>query len=158
LVRGELGAVQERAAGAERVVRRSRDLLARRELLLRLRQLARDVLDIGQNEPAGHGIGDAGAHRPALPVRVMSSSSMSSIAFIARADAWWGRWNFARLVISSSIETPDTEWRRFGSESTRTPEFEALRAASWLSEPIRVTSCAYARSMVEPPSEATAVV
>src|SRR5262249_42626905 len=109
--------------------------------LLRPRELVGDVLQIGQDHGRGHRLRNAVAHRPTLPVRVRRSSIMSSIAESAREDAWKPRWNLRRFDISSSSETPETDWRRFSSESLKSFALSRLRFESCESEPILVMSC-----------------
>ena len=70
----------------------------------------------------------------------MIVSIMSSIAESTRDEAWKPRWWRSRFVISSSSETPETDWRRLSRAVVSATAFEALRCASCESEPIVVMS------------------
>ena len=85
---GDVGPQRERAARAVRVVRGARDLLAGRQPLLGLGETGRDVVEIAQDRPRDHQVGDAGHQSPTAPVRLISVSSIWSIVVIARALAW----------------------------------------------------------------------
>src|SRR5581483_10050855 len=88
LVRREVVAERECTRGAERVVGRLEDLLARGQLLLRRRHLIGDVLQVGEQVRRQHALRDALGHRPTVPVRLTSWSISWSIAVSARAEAW----------------------------------------------------------------------
>ena len=87
-VRRQRPAQAHRAGGVVRVVRRAGDLLARGGPLLRLAQLAREVVEVREDVALDHAGRDAHGYKPTFPVRLISTSSISSIVDMAREDAW----------------------------------------------------------------------
>src|SRR3954447_23040957 len=136
-----------RAGG--RVGRRT-DEPARRELLLQLAhgvEVAVEALQAGERD--GTLRDPHSDHRPTRPVRLISTSSVSSMAVIMRPAAEYACWKDSMLVISSSMLTPETDSRaastwvlitcwmpRLRSDTAACTPRPTIMARYWASAPV----------------------